>query len=235
MVMPRLTVSNYAEMLRKLSTSMLFVAAACVWLLRLKVPTIDNVLKNIDYITPDKIAMFASVKIPFGTFLPAFLCALISEVFKLHDRISDLFRIRKKFDLRWILIPSALLSGSRLSFSQFKKIKIERERLMGEVFYEFASSTSPKIDSHTIIQALTAWSWYWLCAETVVIIFLTAAIFSYFQFFFETVLLLCGVFLLFLLMQWLWRECSNYADSQIRQILSDSNRKRIVSRVFNAL
>src|SRR6185295_13156068 len=135
MVMPRLTVSNYPEMLRKLSTAMFFIAAACVTLLRSKIGVIDEFLRPLDI---SDIPIFTAIKIPFGSFLIAFAMAFASEAIKLHDAISSVLGIRFKFDVRWILIPMALLSGARIAFGQFQKIKTERDRLMGEVFYEYA-------------------------------------------------------------------------------------------------
>lgn len=236
MVMPKLTVSNYPEMLRKLSTATLFVTIGCLTLLRVYLESVDGILKQLDVITPS-VPVFGPVKIPFGTFSVAVIVAGISESVKLHDKISDALGIRSKFDVRWILIPMALLSGAKITTAQFEKLKTERKRLMGEVFYAYASSTPgrSKIDPHTITQALTAWSWYWLCVEAIAIILPTAGILSYAGQFFWVATLLTLVLILMLVMRVFLADCSAYADSQVRQILKEDGDRQQIAAVFNAL
>src|SRR5258708_11879882 len=101
MIMPKLTVSNYPEMLRKLSTATFFVTAACLELLRSHVDYMDGALKHLDIMTP-AVPIFGPVKISIGIFLVAFVVACISEAVKLHDKISDVLSIRSQFDLRLI-------------------------------------------------------------------------------------------------------------------------------------
>ncbi len=71
MIMPKLTVSNYPEMLRKLSTATFFVTAACLELLRSHVDYMDGALKHLDIMTP-AVPIFGPVKISFGIFLVAY-------------------------------------------------------------------------------------------------------------------------------------------------------------------
>ena len=179
MIMPKLTVTNYPEMLLKLWAANFLVTIGCLWLLRIYVGPIDEALKHLDA-TP-AVPVFGTVTIPFGTFVVAFLISIFSAGIKLHDKISDALRIRSEFDIRWILIPMALLSGAALTTAQFEKLKIDARRLMGEVFYTYASSTAGKqvIDEHAITQALTCWSWYWVCVEAIAVLIPTAAIFAY--------------------------------------------------------
>ena len=235
MVMPKLTVSNYPEMLRKLSTATFFVTIGCLVILRTVEP-IDGALKHLDVFTP-AIPIFGSVKIPFGTFLIAFVVAAVSESIRLHNKISDVFRIRSEFDLRWILIPMALLSAVVLTSAQFEKLRIEKRRLVNEVFYAYASSTAGRqvIDPHLITQALTTWSWYWLCAEAIVIIIPTAAILAFWSQFQWVSGLLTTVLVLMLVMRVFRADCSMYAEAQVREILSDNGRRQRVVAIFNAL
>jgi hypothetical protein len=236
MTMPKLTVSNYPEMLRKLSTAILFVTIGCLALLRTNVVPIDQNLQLLDVMTP-AIPVFGPIKIPFGTFFIAFAFACISESVKLHDKISDVLKIRHEFDVRWILIPMALLSGAILNTAQFERLKLERRRLMGDAFYAYASSTPGRqvIDPHTITQALTSWSWYWLCAEAIVVIIPTAAALAYAGHFQYATALLAIVLALMLVMRFFRIDCSRYADSQIQQILNDNGRRSAVATIFNAL
>ena len=236
MIMPKLTVSNYPEMLRKLSIATFFMTIGSLMLLRTYVHSIDSALMHLDVNFPN-VPVFGPIKIPFGTFLVAFVVAAISKSMKLHDKISDALRIRSEFDIRWILAPMALLSGASLSSGQFEKMAVERRRLMGELFYTYASSTPGRqvIDGHTVTQALTTWSWYWLCVEAVAIILPTAAILAYEGQNSWTAGLLAIALMLMLAMRVFWFDCSRYANSQVRQILNDSGRRAEIAAVFNAL
>ena len=116
------------------------------------------------------------VEVEFGvaTVVIAFALAAVAYVAKLHDRVSDLFGIRARFDVNEILKPSALATGTPLSPSQIQKLRAKRLDLMGPVFYKFASSGKPIIDPHYITMALTQWSWYWVVIELNVVVGLVA-------------------------------------------------------------
>jgi hypothetical protein len=169
--------------------------------------------------------------------LVAFLIAFLSESIKLHDKVSDLLRIRSEFDTRWILIPMALLSSATLTSAQFEKLRAERGRLMDDVFYAYASGSAKRqmIDDHAITQALTAWSWYWLCVEAIAVVIPTAAILAFSGQSFWVESLLAIVLSLMLMMRVFRADCAKYADSQVRQILNDISRRTAVAATFNAL
>ena len=120
MVWPKLTVSDYPEMLRKLSFAVFLVTAACIFLLRSQIPIVDELFNSFDVNTPIIVSYLGSI--PFGTFIVAFVVALISESIKLHDKISDVLGIRVVFDVRWILSPMALLSGATVNRERFDRI-----------------------------------------------------------------------------------------------------------------
>lgn len=237
MIMPKMTVSNYDEMLRKLSTANLILVAICIEILRSKIFVIDTFLKQIDPILPSKIPLIGDTSIPFGIFLPAFLITGLFEAIKLHDKISNFFGIRRRFDLRWILIPMALLSGARVSQAHFENVANARDHLMEKTFYKYASGSTGKaiIDNHTITRALTSWSWYWMCVESCMIMMITAFIFFCFENYFWAAL--CQMIIpIFFFIMWCFRaDCEKCADSEIRQILDDANRKLQIASVYDAL
>lgn len=234
MTMPKLTVTNYPEMLRKLSTVMLFVMIGCIYVIRAQIPAVDAALKHLDVVTP-AVPVMGSVTVPFATFLAAFVVASITESIKLHDKISDLFRIRHEFDVHWILLPMALMSGAALSFSQIEKLHYARQRLMGQVFYKYASSTKPEIDPHTITQALTSWSWYWTCVEATAALLPSAAVLAFFGKYAWATTVGCIVLVLLALTRIFHFDCAKYAESQAEQILSNNSRRTAVAAEFNAL
>jgi hypothetical protein len=94
------TSGDYPKMLNKIATSTFLGAILATWLLRYEIPRLDAALNPFSFSIP-----IAGVSIPFGTLLPALVVALLSRFFKLHDRISDILRIRQRFDVAEILLP----------------------------------------------------------------------------------------------------------------------------------
>jgi hypothetical protein len=174
MVWPKLTVSNYPEMLRKLSAAVFIISVACIALLRVEIAPIDQLSSQLDI---DQIKVWGQVSVSFGTVAVASVIAVISDAIKLHEKISNLLCVRSVFDCRWILMPTALCSGAVIESHRIRRLTSDCETLMRNVFYEYAASSSAvKIESHLITQALTSWSWYWTCIEATVVIITTAII-----------------------------------------------------------
>ncbi len=96
----------------------------------------------------------------------ALLVALASHIVQLHDRVSDVLGIRRRFDVNKILVPLAMLVGLKLTPDQIRIVRSKRDSLMREVFYRYASSgaENPLVDKHDIQHALAAWSWF-LCPQ----------------------------------------------------------------------
>jgi hypothetical protein len=235
MVWPKFSVSDYPEMLRKLSFLAFCVAIACTWLVRGYIPPVDRWLGHLDAATPTLEAI-ASIKIPFGTFVVGVCAAFISESVRLHDKISSALGIRSTFDTHWILIPMALLSGAAVDRAKLGRIASDRNRLMDDVFYKYASSgKKADIDKHLITQALTAWSWYWLCVESMVLLVLTASVAALFSKWALIAGLLAAVILLILLMRVFRADASDYAGAEVNAILDEPARRADIKAVFDAL
>jgi hypothetical protein len=98
----------------------------------------------------------------------------------MHNKISDLFQIRKKFDVSYILIPLSKAVEIPIDENYKNVLKTNRKTLMADVFYKYASSTNPQIDKHLIWIALDKWSWYWAFVTKGLYIFLNY--FSYINF-----------------------------------------------------
>jgi hypothetical protein len=174
---------------------------------------------------------------PSGTVLPALLIAILSESLKLHDIVSNVFRIRAEFDVRYILLPMAVMCGVQLTDAKLQQLIQHRAALMGQVFYAFASSSPGKstIDEHDIKMAMTQWSHYWCLLEANVWVLATAALLIiYTQFKVATVML--SVFVAATgLMAVTMAGCRRYVRGEIRQILADSARMRTITQALNAL
>jgi hypothetical protein len=130
----------------------------------------------------------------------------------------------------------ALLSGATVDRNRFHRITADRKRLMNDVFYRYASSAKKAvIDSHLVVQALTAWSWYWICVESLVILTVTAAVFALFGKWSAATLVLAVMLVMLLLMRVFRAEASNYAEAEVSEILADNDRRQAVKSVLDAL
>lgn len=234
MVWPKLTVSDYPEMLRKLSATLFLVTLGCLSLLRAQIPSVDDFFSRFD--VSREITLVGSIHVSLGTVVIAFIVAAISESVKLHDKISGLLGIRAGFDVYRILIPLALLSSATVGDSRYGKIMTDRNRLMREVFYAYASSAKDtKIDKHLVIQALTAWSWYWFCVESITIIAAAAVVLARFGQWTTATLMLALILVLQLLARIFQAEANKYAEAEVSQIVADAARREAVKSVFDAL
>jgi len=149
--------------------------------------------------------------------------------------VSDVLGIRAHFDVEAILMPLALGAGVRLGADEIPKLRAERNQLMGDAFYEFASGSRPKIDRHYVTMALDQWSWYWVIVEAAVVLGITAVLLLIFGRALPAAvseLLLLGM--LFVLAR-IRVGCVRYALNEVREILSDPARSLGVAGVFSAL
>jgi hypothetical protein len=170
-----------------------------------------------------------------GAAIIAILFAIFANAIKLHDRLSDVLLIRYKFDVNCVLYPLAIVSGASVSVGQFLKLRQNRKLLMSKTFYNYVSSTRPVIDSHTITQALTNWSWFWACLEAISMFSLSALILVFNGAFQPAawLFIVCATLLLF--MQFFLAQAIIYAESQVTEVLQCDTRRAAVEAEFNAL
>jgi len=227
------TVGDYPKMLNKIALCTLIVSIAAIWFLRTQFPAFDSHLKPLNL----PISVGAGINVPLATFALALMFAFIARVIKLHDRLSDVFGIRQRFDVSEILFPLALGAGASITTDQIRSLKKQRESLMYKSFYAYASSTPGKavIDSHYITMALDQWCWYWVVLETTFIVFVLAITFLVAKHF-ETAAILLLLILTFIgVLQVIRKLCSDYALQEVEAILTDVQRKLAISGVFSAL
>lgn len=154
------TCKNYGETLSRLAGFALYEGFLLALFLR-QIPIVDR-------------AFHVSVGIPAIDNDPIWVCAAIglsaafaSRIFKLHDRISDILRIRQQFDTNHILAPLAAGVGFTPSANQRTDMVRRRDELMRLVFYKYTSSRNPQtlVDQHEIEHAIDGWSWFWWPVE----------------------------------------------------------------------
>lgn len=231
-VNPFATVSDYPSMLNKIAAFNFFVSLIAVAVIVWRVPYFGTIHMGLTVKVPE-----TGVEVPVAILLVALLIALISRMVKLHDRVSDLFGIRKRFDVYDILLPMASASGVVLSLDQQERIRAERHELMKNAFYKYASSSPGRaqIDQHVITMALDQWSWYWICTETICILAVSGVVLAICRQYAASTLLSVIVLLLIALLQPIREFCRGYARDEIAQILEDPSRLAAVQGVFRAL
>jgi hypothetical protein len=225
-------VTDYWSMLSRLFVFNLLSGWGATYLLRYYCPAVDEVLKELDV----EVNLWGRQFVKLGYLLPAIAFALFSQMFLLHDRISDWLKIRHRFDVEAILIPLREGTRTRTRVISVDKISQLRRVLMPLVFYRYAGSADPKIDKHLIYRALDRWSWYWVLIEALAV-FLPAGIallFSREVLAGLVVLLGCALVIGFAL-PFFRKHCVRYAEAEVRAILSDPERRIAVEQEFDAL
>jgi len=224
-------VSDYPKMLNKLAFYAFWASLLLVTLTRHHIWRLEDALRKLDVGLP-----IADLSLPVGSIAVAFGWAFVSRVFKFHDRISDVLRIRLNFDVEAILLPLCAASGGLAKAGLVREITARRHPLMRETFYKYASSGGKAvIDSHYITMALDQWASYWIILEAATLAGLTAAAFLFFGPANVAALLLFGVLGAMLLLQLIRRQCAEYALQEVELILEDPERCAAVGGQFRAL
>lgn len=228
---PLSKVTDYQSMLRRIFVFTTIAGCVAVWLLRRESSWINNTLSQLDI----------KVDLPFvkevnwlGYVLPAIIFAIVAYSIRLHDLLSDALRVRYFFDTRYIIRPMALKVG--VLEDQVPRLYSRRSELMKDVFYRYASSTKPVIDTHNIHEALDNWAWVWVLLE------------AWFVFMVCGIALCClgsikvGLCVLaiatgvvVMLSPIYLHRCVKYAKAQVDDILSDAERRKAVSSKLNAI
>jgi hypothetical protein len=226
------TPTNYAEMLTKLA-ALAFVQVLVITFLLRQIPQIDDPLQKFEMLLP------ISPKYNPAGILIAFGIALLTHVAHLHNRISDLLGIRRHFDIEYILRPLAQLVGAKLTARQIAALNQdqERNRVMRDVFYKFASSRAqnPLVDRHDIEHALGQWVWFWALVEGSVFLFCGAVVAFSFGGTRLGIALYFAAFASALIAAAFSRRLPGYARAEIEAIASDNKARGDVKAAFDAL
>ena len=226
------TVSSYKEMLAKISVFTLVNALGATALVSFTVASIGNALRC----WPVQIPL-EGVSISLGIVSVAFAWTLIARLVKLHDRVSDVFGLRKRFDIQHTLKPMATGVGVSLSPQQQIALKYFRRKLMREVFYKYASGGEGKavIDEHYVTLALDQWAWFWIILEGMVTWTVAGIILMSTAHFVAGAIVLGCVAAAALLLIPSWQASIRYAQDQICLITQDQTRHAEIAGIFNAL
>ena len=211
--------SNYDGMLNKIGIFTFLIALALVYWIATVVPGIQ---RKLDF--PNLEAeIFWGMHVKFSYAITAALIALIARVIRLHDKLSDLLRIRATFDLHRILIPLAGAVDYPVGLSLRDKLMINRKDAMQRLFYSYASFEEPKIPKALVLAAIESWTWYWILLEGSFLVSIAAIIFLISRHLDAASIALSICIVCFGLFATCFSVCGRKADFQISEIAIDEN------------
>jgi hypothetical protein len=222
---------DYSEILQRILYTSIATGLACTVALAKASPLLQELVNSVD--TAADIAFIKNIPILYV--LIPMLIGVLSRLLKLHDKISDIFRIRYLFDTRCLLFPLAKGAGLALTEDLKKKICQDRVDSMYAVFYPFAAFKKPIIDEQLVRTAADNWGWFWVLVESSFLIIVTTATLAYMQK--PAYVFWCLVVLLleFVLMLAYWLSCQKGGERQVKAILSDTGRKKTIAKYFRSL
>lgn len=226
------SVSGYPAMLNKIGISTFFISLGATWLLRKNLAPLGTILSPLDLTVT-----IQGLSVQIGYVIPALVLALSFRIFKVHDRISDLFGIRRRFDVHEILVPLAGEVGVAVSVEKAKRMAEKRDDLMREVFYRYASGTPSQavIDEQMITMALDQWSWYWMLLEASAIILPCALVLLVLLRTGPAACLLLTFVVLLGFMRLLMPLSADYAHREVKAIVEDQARRNHLRQALGAL
>lgn len=222
--------ANYTEMLNKIGIFTFLLSFGFTWLVSQAVPSIGRFL-NSQHLTAEII----SLHVPILYVAPAFVIGLFARIIRLHDRISDLFRIRARFEVYRILIPLCGSLGIPVNKSLRDKLQHDRTNIMGETFYAYASWDDPKITKHLVLAAADLWTWYWILLESIVLLAVTSTVLVVCRAYTTATFTLIALFLATLLFSTSFDVCGRRVDQQIGEIVMDEKRANALRAEFSKL
>jgi hypothetical protein len=237
-LMPFFGPKNYSEMLWKIALADFWVTVGCTFLVRYD-PWIDDVFSRLEYLPGFK-EFATAVKAPdvnIGGFAIALVVLVFSRITRFHDRISDIFKIRARFDRANILLPLAVMSGVQMTARQIEHLKRDRQHLMRETFYKYASSRrdKPLVDKHDIESALEAWHMYWVSLEWFFIVSGFAMLSALAKSAWLLVVFWAVSMVLLLFMHFRYGLLERRVDPQIQQIAADAEANAANRKAFEDL
>lgn len=237
-MLPSLSVKNYPEMLAKLGFFFFLGTAFCFFLMRYYVPPIASAFDTLADRFPENLKLWGLSLSDAIPLVIATVLAWLAHGIRWHDRLSDWFRIRQRFDMYQIVIPTALLVGANVDSARYERIMGSRDHLMKQIFYQFASSGEGDeriVSNHTLREALTTWSWYWVLLEAVSVFIPTAIVLAIYGAYSAAFALALGSIIAIILMQYYYGETIRYAISQVFDIVDDKIRSDQIRARFEAL
>ncbi len=222
---------SYSDMLKRIFAATLTVGLLCTFALAAVSPAVHTFLES--WSAEISIGILDSVSalyvlIPLGV-------AILCRVFLVHDKVSDLFGIRKRFDFENILRPLAEGVGFPTAGVKWERIEESRDLAMTRTFYPYASFRDPRIDVQLVRTAADRWAWFWCTVEPQIILIITGSIFAVLGAWSLLFVTLASMVVLILIGLLLWPQMRTGAKDQVAEILNNGSWKAEVLSALNDL
>jgi hypothetical protein len=220
--------SSYGEMLNKIGMFTFLSALGLTWVVAYFAPSAAVFLRSqtttVDILT---------LKVPLLYAVPAIIIAVLARIVRLHNKVSDLFGIRARFDLYRILIP--LCGSLQISVDkEFRdKLRTHRQSVMKRTYYAYASFEEPEISKALVLSAIDLWTWYWILLESAVILAIAGIALASLQAYAGATLVFVVLFLATLLFSTYDEICGKLADAQIEEIVANAERASHLKTEFS--
>lgn len=153
------------------------------------------------------------------------------HIFKIHDKLASLLRIRFNYDKK--VIVNGFLERAKIERDLKSLDQKATNAIMSQVFYKYASSTNPVIDSHSIILTLNEWCWYWILLDSTLILLLVGIAFLVIKWSWTNLVLLLVALIVLSVIRWLIkRQTIKYTRLEIAEIWRSEERQK---EIINAL
>lgn len=216
--------TNYKEMTKKISFFTFWVTLFGLYLAAYLSSNVNNVMKELSCGLEYELG---SIKLYFSFLYIPLAVAIFENIIHLHDKISDIIGIRYRFDKSVII--KKFLEITSLSDKLGCVNRKNRDKIMKNIFYKYASSTEPKIDVHLIHSALGMWTWFWIILDSTLVFLIIGFIYLLSPFSsLKLLLFILLVLLLVMFMVLVKNSCKKYAEQEVECILEDDTRKSCI-------
>jgi hypothetical protein len=219
---------SYSEILERVFVFTLASGFVYTALLAHASPSFRNLLDSIS--TTADLGPLKGIN-ALSVFIPLVI-AVASRAIRLHDRISDILRLRQRFDTLHILFPMAERAGFTLTETCKEQLTADRKPAMYATFYPFAGFADPVIDRQLVRTAADNWSWFWVAVEAIFLGLVTLGILAFLTRWTHVAWLTVALVVLLGFVLFQWSVCRGGAAHQVQAILDDPDRKQTVRAYF---
>ncbi|MBI1822328.1 MAG: hypothetical protein HY036_02125 [Nitrospirae bacterium] len=219
---------SYSEILERVFVTTLAVGFFCTILLANADSTFHDLLETIS--TKVDFGPLKDIKVLYVV-VPLVLAG-ISRLILLHDKISNILGLRKRFDTNHILFPMADQSGYTLTDAFKQRLTANRKEAMSDIFYRYASFINPVIDRQLVRTAADNWGWLWSAVEASFVCLVTLSILTLLEIWSYAMMLGGSICILIGFIFFQWFQCRKGAVRQVRVIMEDSDRKQAIHSYF---
>lgn len=171
------------------------------------------------------------IKLNLALFYIPLCVGMAEHIFKIHDKLASLLRIRFNYDKK--VIVNGFLERAKIERGLKSLDQKATNAIMSQVFYKYASSTNPVIDSHSIILTLNEWCWYWILLDSTLILLLVGIAFLVIKWSWTNLVLLLVALIVLSVIRWLIkRQTIKYTRLEIAEIWRSEERQK---EIINAL